>query len=508
MQWANITSDGMSDGSMRLHEQAASLAADKSRLQSIVDMMTRISGAPGLDDTIQRILQSVLDVIGGENVALYYLVDRILFYADVLGKRTRLDRIDDGLVKTAFDTRRPAQCAYDLQGTGIRTPELTKAHTWAFPLLVGEAVFGVLKIESLQIDLHEWDQHLPAFLSHAALILKNEIQGHSRLKKAYDQLEARTRTLAESEDKLRLLLDSTAEAIYGMDLHGNCTFCNASCLRLLGFERAEDLLSKNMHAIIHHSRVDGTPIPLDECRVLQTLHRGEAVHADDEVFWKADGTCFPVEYWSHPQLAGNRIVGGVMAFIDITARRRAERALQQSKEQLEQHTAALEMANLSLAESRQLAEAATRAKSAFLATMSHEIRTPLNAIVGMTGLLLDTHLSPDQREFADTIRTSSEVLLTLINDILDFSKIEAEKMHLECQPFDVVRCIEDAVDLVSADAAEKGLEITVQIEPELPNSYVGDVTRVRQILVNLLGNSVKFTERGSIVLSLAGAPCS
>jgi PAS domain S-box-containing protein len=508
MQRANMTPDVTTDGSMRLQEQAASLAADKSRLQSVVSMMTRISAAPGLDDTIQCILQGVLDVIGGQNIALYYLVDHTLFYADVLGKRTRLDRIDDGLVKTAFDTRRPAQCAHDLQATGVRSPEFTQAHTWAFPLLVGEAVFGVLKMESLQVDLHEWDQQLPAFLCHAAVILKNEIQGHSRLKKAYDQLEARTRTLAESEDKLRLLLDSTAEAIYGMDLHGNCTFCNASCLRLLGFENAEKLLSKNMHAIIHHSRADGTPIPLAECRVLQTLHRGEAVHADDEVFWKADGTCFPVEYWSHPQRAGNRIVGGVMAFIDITERRRAERALQQSKEQLEQHTAALEMANLSLAESRQLAEAATRAKSAFLATMSHEIRTPLNAIVGMTGLLLDTHLSPEQREFSDTIRTSSEVLLTLINDVLDFSKIEAEKMRLECQPFDVVRCIEDAVDLISADAAEKSLEIAIQVDPDLPTSYVGDVTRVRQILVNLLGNSVKFTERGSIGLSLAGALCS
>ena len=137
--------------------------------------------------------------------------------------------------------------------------------------------------------------------------------------------------LRESDERLRLLLDSTAEAIFGVDLQGNCTFCNLSCVKILGYERAEDLLGKNMHALTHYSRADGTPISHEECPILRTLQGGEAIHAADEVFWRADGTSFPIEYWSHPQRAGDKIVGGVVAFIDITERKLAERALHRSE---------------------------------------------------------------------------------------------------------------------------------------------------------------------------------
>ncbi len=136
--------------------------------------------------------------------------------------------------------------------------------------------------------------------------------------------------LLESEEKTRLLLDSTAEAIYGVDLSGNCTFCNPSCLRMLG--HSGDLTGKNMHDLIHHTKHDGMAYPVEECRISRAFMLGECVHADDELLWRSDGTCFPVEYWSYPVRRNREVVGAVITFLDITKRRQAEDELSQSEE--------------------------------------------------------------------------------------------------------------------------------------------------------------------------------
>ncbi len=264
------------------------------------------------------------------------------------------------------------------------------------------------------------------------------------------------------------LVETSPVAIATMDLDSKVVGWNPGAERLFGYTPAE-ALGRHMEDLV------APPEAREEVRAnIQKTLEGEWIRAIARRARK-DGTPVDVELSSMPVVVDGAKVGMIGIYHDITELLRARRE----------------------------AEAANEAKSAFLATMSHEIRTPLNAVIGMSGLLLNTPLTDEQREFAEVVRQSGDALLTVINDILDFSKIEAGKLELESQPFDLRECVEGALDLVATRAAEKGLDLAYLVGDGAPAAIVGDVTRLRQVLLNLLSNAVKFTERGEIVLSVS-----
>jgi PAS domain S-box-containing protein len=278
------------------------------------------------------------------------------------------------------------------------------------------------------------------------------------------------RELRESEERFRSLFSATVEGIAILDQDETIVEVNPAFESLFQ-TRAAEVIGRPIGDLLDEPLPGSWRDKDAALRYETTARRADGARCELELIIKGG------------QLYQGREVA-VISFHDITEHKQVESALITAKE---------------------AAEAATRTKSEFLANMSHEIRTPMNAVIGMTGLLLDTELDDLQREFAEIIRQSGDSLLTVINDILDFSKIEARQLELEEQPFELRGCIESALDLVTSIAADKGIELAYWIEPGTPHAIVGDDTRLRQILVNLLSNALKFTEEGETVLSVQAA---
>lgn len=199
-----------------------------------------------------------------------------------------------------------------------------------FAAMGRKADFEVQKKKSVVLDGFEWKNKIyrttkfPVKLKNGCFGVGAYIQDITEEYNNKRKLEEANAALKENEEKLQLLLDSTAEAIYGIDMEGNCTFCNNSCLKMLSYKHQDELLGRNMHWLIHHSRKDGTQLPLEECRIFTSFSKGEKVHVEDDIFWRADGTFLEVEYYSYPQYRNEEIVGAVVTFVDITSRKKAE----------------------------------------------------------------------------------------------------------------------------------------------------------------------------------------
>ncbi len=301
--------------------------------------------------------------------------------------------------------------------------------------------------------------------------------------------------LERNEEKYRTLFEDSRDAIFVMTVDAVIVDINQAALDLFGYTR-EEMLTLTLKDI---------GVQLDQFEAFQRVMDQQDSVRDFEVnLCRKDGTVMECLLTATLRRGDNGKPIAYQGILrDITERKRAERLLEEYSRGLENK---VEERTVELERARQDAEAANAAKSIFLASMSHEIRTPMNGIIGMTGLLLGTELTIEQRDFAEVIRNSGETLLTIINDILDFSKIESGKMELEYLPFNLRDCIESALDLVVTRATEHHLDLAYIIDEDVPQAIYGDVTRIRQILLNLLSNAVKFTESGEVVITVSRDP--
>ena len=270
------------------------------------------------------------------------------------------------------------------------------------------------------------------------------------------------------------ILDAVGEGLYGLDLEGNITFINPVAARMLGWVDA-DLLGKS-HSVFHHGPDDEVCLG-EECSSYSVLGGGAANHVEQALFWRRGGSNFAVEYTVSPVYENDKLKGAVVVFRDITERLRMADELRASREK---------------------AESANHAKSEFLANMSHEIRTPMNAIIGLSDLALGICLPERARDYLNKIASSSRLLLRIINDVLDFSKIEAGKMELDKVAFNLGDLFDSLGNMFRKNAADKGVELNMSVVNSVPSILIGDDTRLQQVMLNLIGNAVKFTENGEI----------
>ena len=305
--------------------------------------------------------------------------------------------------------------------------------------------------------------------------------------------------IEESEARLRETIDTALDAVVTIDAAGTITGWNVQAKSIFGWSEKE-AVGRPLDSLIipaqdrdaHRQRL----AQLLESRKTALLNRRVELTAV-----RKDGSEFPVEWSMTPIWINNNYV--FSSFIrDITERKEAEEAQISYQRQLEREASLRTEALKALQEAKDLAESASQAKSHFLAHMSHEIRTPMNGILGMSELLLQTQLSEKQQHFADTVYRSGAALLKLINDVLDLSKVEAGKIELERIRFDLVKTVREVMDLFVEPAHSKGIELTYVLAESVPTVLQGDPVRLRQVLMNLVSNALKFTERGSVILTV------
>ena len=445
-------------------------AVGEARRQVLFEITQGVNTISNLDELLKFIHQAIAKVLSAENffVALHNPTTGMLamqIFVDEYDEEPPPFKLDRGRAAYVLRSGRPALLTPEtfekLVAAGEVESKGTPPASWlGVPLETPSGVIGVLVVQHYA-DVHAYSDDDVAFLvsvgGHVALAIER--------RRAEDALR-------ESEERYRDLFENAQDLVYTHDLAGTYTSANIVCERITGYTH-EECIGMNVAQVI-------APEDMEKARnaiARKTPEKDSSAYELDII--GKDGRRVTLEVNSR-LMHRNGVPYAVHGIArDITARKRAERELEDAR------NAALESARL---------------KSEFLANMSHEIRTPMNGVIGMTGLLLDTDLNKEQREFAETIRSSGDALLMIINDILDFSKIEAGKLNFEVLDFVLTNAIEDTIELLAEKAHHKKIELGSLINKDVPVFLRGDPGRLRQIITNLLGNAIKFTEQGEVVI--------
>jgi two-component system sensor histidine kinase TtrS len=341
---------------------------------------------------------------------------------------------------------------------------------------------GVLAraFNSMSLNLKSMDsmrQRAESSLEQANVQLEQRIEDRTiKLKQANDQLMIEAESRQESEERVRLVLDSTVEGIFGLDLEGNCTFCNRACIDTLGYIHADELLGQNMHDLIHHTRSDGSVQSLQESKIYGTFRTGQGVHVDDEVLWKADGNSFPATYRSFPVRRDGQLVGSVVSFLDITEQMRVAAALRSQQAEL---THAGRMSTL----------------GEMAAGLAHELNQPLTAMSAFAegalmrierGKLREADSASIFKRIAEDAQRAGDIIRRLRNFV---QKREATREQVDAN--DLVR---DVHKFFASDAKEQGIAIQFELEDDLLTVEV-DPIEIQQVLLNLVRNACDALER-------------